>query len=228
MLAGGTEASGTRDGGSASARRRAARRARGRRLPPRRRRDRRRPRRRSCSSACTRCRLTRTRRSSSSSATARSGTCSQTVLGERGGAPLHYLLAYLAGLVDPGPDEPAAHLGRASPSRASRLIAALVARLTDRRTALLATLARRGELDDALPRHLRRACTACSSSRRCSRCSSSCGRSSTAAGGRWAAWAAATLALLATQPYGVLVLVRRSSSTSPCSASGGRSRCALR
>ena len=25
-----------------------------------------------------------------------------TVLGERGGAPLHYLLAYLAGLVDPG------------------------------------------------------------------------------------------------------------------------------
>jgi Dolichyl-phosphate-mannose-protein mannosyltransferase len=127
-----------------------------------------------------------------------------TVLGERRGAPLHYLLAYLVGLVDPG----LTSLRLVSVTFAVAgvpAIAALVARLTDRRTALVASLlvaaswttlyhsiyARMYSLFlftavlslllllGALERGTR---------------------------GRWAAWAAATLALLATQPYGILVL----------------------
>jgi Dolichyl-phosphate-mannose-protein mannosyltransferase len=132
------------------------------------------------------------------------GDVLETVLGERGGAPLHYLLAYVVGQIDPG----LTGLRLISVTFAVASIpvaAAVMARLTDRRTALLASVGGAASwtmlyhgiyarmyslflftstlslllLLRALERGTR---------------------------GRWAAWAAATLALLATQPYGVLVL----------------------
>ncbi|MGH3036128.1 MAG: glycosyltransferase family 39 protein, partial [Gaiellaceae bacterium] len=128
----------------------------------------------------------------------------ETVLGERGGAPLHYLLAHAVGRIDPG----LTGLRLVSVAFAvgsMPVVAALAARLTDRWTALCATLltavswttlyhgiyARMYSLflfTSALSlllllRALERGTR-----------------------GRWALWAAATLALLATQPYGVLVL----------------------
>ena len=145
----------------------------------------------------------RTKRSSSSSATRRSATCSgpcSASVAER----LHYLLAYVAGLVDPG----LTSLRLVSVTFAVASIpamAALVARLSDRRTALVATLLAAvswmtlyhgvfGRMYSLflftsvlslllLLRALERGTA-----------------------GRWAAWTAATLALLATQPYGMLVL----------------------
>ena len=133
------------------------------------------------------------------------GEVLETVLGERGGAPLHYALAYLAGQVDPGLTS-LRLISVAFAVASIPVAAALVARLTDRRTALLAAVVTATSwttlyhgiyarmyslflftsafslllLLRALERGTR---------------------------GRWAAWAAATLALLATQPYGVLVLV---------------------
>lgn len=127
-----------------------------------------------------------------------------TVLGERGGAPLHYLLAYVAGLADPGLTS--LRLVSVAFAVASMpAVAALVSRLADRRTALVATVlaavswmtlyhAIYGRMYSLflftavlslllLLRGLERGSR-----------------------GRWAAWAAATLALLATQPYGALVL----------------------
>ena len=65
------------------------------------------------------------------------GEVLETVLGERGGAPLHYLLAYLVGQIDPG----LTSLRLISVTFAVASIpvaAAAVARLSDRRTALLA------------------------------------------------------------------------------------------
>jgi Dolichyl-phosphate-mannose-protein mannosyltransferase len=127
-----------------------------------------------------------------------------TVLGERRGAPLHYLLAWLATFADPGLTS--VRLVSVAFAVASMpLIAALVSRLSDRRTAVVATLlaatswitlyhaiyARMYSLFlftavlslllllRALERGSRR---------------------------RWAAWAGGTLALIATQPYGALVL----------------------
>ncbi len=132
------------------------------------------------------------------------GDMLRTVLGERGGAPLHYLLAYLAGLVEPSLTS--LRLVSVAFAVASMpALAALVARLTDRRTALVATLLAAASWTTLyhgiygrmyslflftsilslllLLRALERGTW-----------------------GRWAAWAAGTLALLATQPYGVLVL----------------------
>ena len=128
----------------------------------------------------------------------------ETVLGERGGAPLHYLLAHAVGRIDPGLT--GLRLVSVAFAVASMpVVAALAARLSDRWTALCATLltavswttlyhgiyARMYSLflfTSALSlllllRALERGTR-----------------------GRWALWAAATLALLATQPYGVLVL----------------------
>jgi dolichyl-phosphate-mannose-protein mannosyltransferase len=132
------------------------------------------------------------------------GEVLETVLGERGGAPLHYLMAHGVGRLDPGLTS--LRLVSVAFAVASMpVVAALVARLTDRRTAVCATLvtalswttlyhgvyARMYTLflfTSALSlllllRALERGTR-----------------------GRWALWAAATLALLATQPYGVLVL----------------------
>jgi hypothetical protein len=128
----------------------------------------------------------------------------ETVLGERGGAPLHYLLAYLVGQVDPGLTG-LRLISVAFAVASVPVAAAVLARLSDRRTALLASVLAAASwtmlyhgiyarmyslflftsalslllLLRALERGTR---------------------------GRWTAWAAATLALLATQPYGVLVL----------------------
>jgi hypothetical protein len=132
------------------------------------------------------------------------GDVLETVLGERGGAPLHYLLAYLVGQVDPGLTS-LRLISVAFAVASVPVAAAVLARLTDRRTALLASVVAAASwtmlyhgiyarmyslflftsalslllLLRALEQNTR---------------------------GRWAAWAAATLALLATQPYGVLVL----------------------
>ena len=140
-------------------------------------------------------------------------------VGRRGGAPLHYLLAYVAGLVDPG----LTSLRLVSVTFAVASIpamAALVARLSDRRTALVATLLAAvswmtlhgvfGRMYSLflftsvmslllLLRALERGTA-----------------------GRWAAWTAATLALLATQPYGMLCSapsrLRRRAPPSPAAA----------
>lgn len=132
------------------------------------------------------------------------GEVMKTVLGERGGAPLHYLLAYLVGKLDPGLTG-LRLISVAFAVASVPVAAAVMARLTDRRTALLASVVAAASwtmlyhgiyarmyslflftsalslllLLRALERGTR---------------------------GRWAAWAAATLALLAAQPYGVLVL----------------------
>ena len=132
------------------------------------------------------------------------GEVLETVLGERGGAPLHYLLAHAAGRIDPGLTS-LRLISVAFAVASVPVVAALAARLTDRWTALCATLltavswtmlyhgiyARMYSLflfTSALSlllllRALERGTR-----------------------GRWALWAAATLPLLATQPYGVLVL----------------------
>jgi mannosyltransferase len=132
------------------------------------------------------------------------GDMLRTVLGERGGAPLHYLLAYLAGLVDPG----LTSLRLVSVAFAVASVpasAALVARLTDRRTALLAalvastswTMLYHGIYGRMYSLFLFTATLSLLLLLRAVERDTA---------GRWAAWAAATLALLATQPYGVLVL----------------------
>jgi hypothetical protein len=132
------------------------------------------------------------------------GEVLETVLGERGGAPLHYLMAHAAGRIDPGLTS-LRLISVAFAVASMPVVAALVARLTERRTAVYATLvtavswttlyhgiyARMYSLflfTSALSlllllRALERGTR-----------------------GRWALWAGATLALLATQPYGVLVL----------------------
>ena len=127
-----------------------------------------------------------------------------TVLGERGGAPLHYLLAWLAGLVDPGLTS--LRLVSVAFAVASMpVIAALVARLSDRRTALVATLLAAASWATLYHGIYARMYslflfTAVLSLLLLLRALEHGSR------GRWAAWAGATLALLATQPYGVLVL----------------------
>jgi len=66
------------------------------------------------------------------------GDVFSTVFAERGGAPLHWLLAYLAGSISPSLT--ALRLVSVVFAVASMpVIAALVARLTDKRTALVAT-----------------------------------------------------------------------------------------
>ena len=132
------------------------------------------------------------------------GDMLETVLGERGGAPLHYLIAYLAEVADPGLTS--LRLVSVAFAVASvPVIAALVARLSDRRTALLATLVTAVSwtlLYHALYGRMYTLFlfTATLSLLLLLRALEHGSR------GRWACWAAATLALLATQPYGVLVL----------------------
>jgi Dolichyl-phosphate-mannose-protein mannosyltransferase len=127
-----------------------------------------------------------------------------TVLGERGGAPLHYLLAYVAGLVDPGLTS-LRLISVVFAVASMPVIAALAARLTDRRTALVATLLAAVSWTTLYHGIYARMYslflfTAVLSLLLLLRALEQQSR------GRWAAWGAATLALLATQPYGVLVL----------------------
>lgn len=132
------------------------------------------------------------------------GEVLETVLGERGGAPLHYLLAYLVGLVDPG----LTSLRLVSVAFAVASIpvaAALVARLAGRTTALAATLITaaswvllyHGIYARMYSLFLFASCLSLLLLLRALERSTR---------GRWAAWAAATLALLAAQPYAALVL----------------------
>jgi hypothetical protein len=132
------------------------------------------------------------------------GDVFSTVFAERGGAPLHWLLAYLAGSISPSLT--ALRLVSVIFAVASMpVIAALVARLTDRRTALVATAlaaaswitiyhgiyARMYSLFLFLSAlsflTLLRAI-------------------GTRAPRRWAAWILATVLTIATQPYGTFVL----------------------
>jgi hypothetical protein len=126
------------------------------------------------------------------------------VIGERGGAPLHYLLGHLVLQIDPSLTS-LRLISVVFAVTSMPLVAVLAARLTDRRMALLATLltavswvtlyhgiyARMYSLFlftstlsiILLLRALERDTV-----------------------GRWVAWSGATLALLAAQPYGALVL----------------------
>ena len=132
------------------------------------------------------------------------GDVFSTVFAERGGAPLHWLLAYLAGSISPSLT--ALRLVSVIFAVASMpVIAALVARLTDRRTALVATAlaaaswitiyhgiyARMYSLFLFLSAlsflTLLRAV-------------------GTRDPRRWAAWIVATVLTIATQPYGTFVL----------------------
>jgi hypothetical protein len=132
------------------------------------------------------------------------GDMLRTVVGERGGAPLHYLLAYAAGLADPGLTS-LRLISVAFAVASMPAIAALVARLADRRTALVATLLSAVSWTTLYHGIYARMYslflfTAVLSLLLLLRALEHGSR------GRWAAWAVATLALLATQPYGVLVL----------------------
>lgn len=127
-----------------------------------------------------------------------------TVLGERGGAPLHYLLVHAALRLDASLGALRA-LSAVFAVASVPVMAALVARLAGRRTALLAvvlaaaswSLLFHGIYARMYGLFLFTSALSClfllraleQGTRR-----------------RWAAWAAGALALLATQPYGALVL----------------------
>jgi hypothetical protein len=128
----------------------------------------------------------------------------ETVLGERGGAPLHYLLAHAVGRIDPGLTS-LRLISVAFAVASVPVVAALAARLTDRRTALSATLVTAVSWTTLYHAVYARMYslflfTSALSFLLLLRALERSTR------GRWALWAAGTLALLATQPYGVLVL----------------------
>lgn len=132
------------------------------------------------------------------------GDMLRAVLGERGGAPFHYLLAYVASLADPGLTS-LRLISVAFAVASMPAIAALVARLAGRRTALLATLLAAASWTTLYHGIYARMYsvflfTAVVSLLLFLRALEHGSR------GRWAAWAAVTLALIATQPYGALVL----------------------
>jgi Dolichyl-phosphate-mannose-protein mannosyltransferase len=132
------------------------------------------------------------------------GNVFETVLDERGGAPLHFLIAHVVMLVAPG----LTGLRLISVAFALASIpvsAALVTRLTDRRTALLAILLVAASWVTVLHAVYARMYSLFLFTsvlsfllllRALERGTLS----------RWALWGAATLAMLATQPYGALVL----------------------
>jgi hypothetical protein len=132
------------------------------------------------------------------------GELFDTVLDERGGAPLHFILAHLVTLVAPG----LTGLRLISVTFAVASIpvtAALVARLTDRRTALLAVLFVAASWVTLLHAVYARMYslflfTSVLSFLLLVRALERGGAV------RWILWGVATLAMLATQPYGALVL----------------------
>jgi hypothetical protein len=132
------------------------------------------------------------------------GDVLDTVLGDRGGAPLHFLLAHVVLLVD----ESLTALRTLSAVFATAsipVIAALAARLAGRGPAVLAALLAatswmllfHGVYARMYGLFLFTSALSCLLLLRAVERQT---------GGRWAAWAAATLAMVATQPYGALVL----------------------
>ena len=132
------------------------------------------------------------------------GTVFDTVLTDRGGAPLHFLLAHVATVLAPGLT--ALRLISVAFAVASMpVVAALVARLADRRTALLATLLVAVSWVTLLHAIYARMYSLFlfTSTLSFLLLLRALERGSVL---RWALWGFATLALLATQPYGALVL----------------------
>lgn len=126
------------------------------------------------------------------------------VLDERGGAPLHFLLAHVVMLVSPGLTG-LRLISVAFAVASLPIVAALVRRLTDRTTAILATLLVAASWVMLLHAVYARMYSLFLFSsvlsvllllRALER----------PAWRRWGLWALATIAMLATQPYGVLVL----------------------
>ena len=105
-----------------------------------------------CSRACGRGRRTRTRRSPCSSAAVRCRTCWPRCRGERGGAPLHFLLAWLVNELGGGLTE--LRLFSALFAVASIPVVALLVRASRERGRARGLRRRGGELDAALPRRL--------------------------------------------------------------------------
>ena len=132
------------------------------------------------------------------------GDVLDTVLGDRGGAPLHFLLAHVALLVDESLTALRA-LSALFATASIPVIAALAARLAGRGTAVLAALLAaaswmllfHGVYARMYGLFLFTSALSCLLLLRALERQT---------GGRWAAWAAATLAMVATQPYGALVL----------------------
>lgn len=127
-----------------------------------------------------------------------------TVVGERGGAPLHFLVAHAVSLVTPG-FTGLRLISVAFAVASMPVVSALVARLTDRRTALLATLVVAASWVTLLHAVYARMYSLFlfTSALSFLLLLRAVDRGTRA---RWIAWAVATLALLATQPYGALVL----------------------
>lgn len=132
------------------------------------------------------------------------GNVFETVVGERGGAPFHFLLAHLVTLVAPGLTG-LRLISVAFAVASMPVVAALVARLTDRRTALIATLLVAASWVTLLHAVYARMYSIFlfASALSFLLLLRALDRETL---GRWAAWGLATLALLATQPYGALVL----------------------
>ncbi len=132
------------------------------------------------------------------------GDMVSSVFGERGGAPLHWLLAWLA--VSISPNLTALRMISVIFAVASMpVIAALVARLTDKRTALLATaLAAASWITIYHGIYARMySLFLFLSALSFLTLLRALGRRDR---GRWAAWIAATVLMIATQPYGTFVL----------------------
>ena len=132
------------------------------------------------------------------------GDVLDTVLGDRGGAPLHFLLAHTALQVDESLT--ALRLLSALFATASiPLSRALATRLASRRTAVLAALLAAASwmlLFHGIYARMY-GLFLFTSALSCLLLLRALERQSV---GRWAAWAAATLAMVATQPYGALML----------------------
>lgn len=127
-----------------------------------------------------------------------------TVISERGGAPLHFLLAHTVALVSPGLTG-LRLISIAFAVASIPIVAALVARLTDRRTAIVATVILAASWMTLYHGIYGRMYSlflfvSTFSFLLLLRALETGGR------GRWTLWALAMLAAVATQPYGALVL----------------------
>jgi hypothetical protein len=127
-----------------------------------------------------------------------------TVISERGGAPLHFLLAHAVALVSPGLTG-LRLISIAFAVASIPIVAALVARLTDRRTAIVATVILAASWMTLYHGIYGRMYSLFLFASTLSfllllRALETGGRA------RWTLWALAVLAAVATQPYGALVL----------------------